>query len=402
LGVVAWGVTCLALLRSVWIFIRRERSDSGASILHASLLIGALYLTLFHVLYVPGLTLSALLFIVFGMVVASEVSRGLVQTQTWSLRLDSWKGYASVAGLVVFGLLIFVGETQSVRTLVSDVFINRAVVVYNSTQDFERASKETKIALSIFSKNDRAHRAAVELGILQLGQMITSGDTSEDTRARLQNTLTATIQHGLSAVQIESSNYQNWLSLADLYEKLAGVGVEGAEEQARVAYGEAKKNNPTSPLPSLGLAQIDIVSSNDVAAREHLSAALQIKPDFVAALYLLSQIEARANDLPAAREKAEAVVTLAAQDPLGWFNLGTILYASKEYQDASLAFERAAGLQNDYANALFLLSASYAALGRFRDAETALKTVAVLNPSQTSLQDMIDKLEARKNPFTTL
>src|SRR3989344_7413185 len=184
------------------------------------------------------------------------------------------------------------------------MFVNRAVSVYNSTKDFEQASKETRTALAIFSENDRAHRAAVELGILQLGEMISSGDTSEDARAKLQNTLTMTIQHGLSAVKIESSNYQNWLSLAELYEKLAGVGIEGAEEQARIAYGEAQKNNPTNPLPSLGLAQVDLLSKNDTAAREHLLAALQIKPDLVAAIFLLSQIEARANNIDAARERA--------------------------------------------------------------------------------------------------
>ena len=398
LGAVAWGAVCLALLLSVWIVIRRRGTEPGGGMVPV-VLAGAIYLATFHILYVPGPALSALLFLVFGILVASEILAGSTKTQTWSLHFDSWKGRASIVVIVIFGLLISFGEVQSVRALVSDMLVNRAIVVYNTTRDFTRASKETTAALAIFPKNDRAHRAAVELGLLQLSELSASGDTSEAVRVQLQSTLNATIEHGLTAVAIEGGNYQNWLSLARLYGELAGAGVEGAEEQARTAYGEAQKNNPTNPLPLLGLAQIDLLSGNEETARELLTAALQIKPDLVAAIFLLSQIEARANNLPAAREAAEAVASLASQDPLGWYNLGTIYYAGGDFQNASLAFERAAGLQNDYANALFLLSASYTELNRIDDALTALKAVAALNPTQESLQAMITALEAGKNPF---
>jgi tetratricopeptide (TPR) repeat protein len=251
----------------------------------------------------------------------------------------------------------------------------------------------------MYSQNDRAHRAAIEIGLLQLSQLLSGGETDEATLAQLQDTLATTIQHGLSAVAIENNNYQNWLALARLYGELAGVGVEGAEAAARSAYEEAQKNSPTNPLPFLGLAQLELQASNDVGAREYLLRALEVKPDLAAALFLLSQIEARAGDLPAARARAEAVVQVAPNDSLGWYNLGTIYYAEENYEFAGAAFERAVGIQNDYANALFLLSASYAQLGFYEEGATALRAVAALNPSEASLPDMIAALERGENPF---
>jgi len=219
-------------------------------------------------------------------------------------------------------------------------------------------------------------------------------------RAELQSTLTKTIEHGLAAVSIESRNYQNWLALARLYGELAGVGVAGAEENARAAYQQAEKDNPTSPLPLLGLAQLDLLGKNDEAAREHLLAALARKPDLAAAHFLLSQIYARAGDLQKALDSASAAARLVPEDPLGWYNLGTILYAGADYQNAALAFERAVGIQNDYANAMFLLGISYALLDRDAEALSVLKAVAALNPTDTTLNTIIANVRAGRDPFT--
>ena len=401
LGAVAWGAVCLALFTSMWRFVRRRMELSGASILRAGFVGAAVYLTAFHVLYVPGPALSTLTFILFGAVVAGEILAGSTRDWTWSLSLGSWKGRIGIAVTIIFGIAILFGGIQSMRAIFSDMFINRAVVVYSSTRDLASASRQAAKALAILPTNDRAHRAAVELGMLQFTELVSSGDASEAARTQLQNTLTETIQHGLTAVAIESSDYQNWLSLARLYGELAGVGVEGAGAAAQSAYLEAQKNNPTNPLPLLGLAQISLLSGDDASARGHLTVALEIKPDFAAALFLLSQIDARAGDLDAARANAEAVVRSAPDDALGWYNLGTIYYVGSDYENASAAFERAVGVQNDYANALFLLSASYVGLGRFEEAITALRAVASLNPSQESLLDMIASLEVGENPFAS-
>ena len=390
-GLLAWGAVCAGLAWSLW---RWLKTVSAGSVVHTVLIGGAIYLTTFHLLYVPGPLISFLTFLVFGTLVAQELRAGIVREWSMSLSWDSWTGKIG-AGVVAFiGLFVLFAGVQSARAIVSDVFVNRAVSEYNATQDPTAASRSIALAVMVLPNNDRAHRAGVELGFLELSKMISDGANSEETRAQLQATLNSTIQHGLAAVSIEDRNYQNWLTLARLYGELAGVGVEGAEVSARDAYAEVLKNNPTNPLPYLGLAQLDIAGGKEVDARRNLEAAIQIKPDFAAAHFLLSQIHARADEMDKAEEHAKAVAQLAPNDPLGWYNLGTVLYARSNNESAALALERAVALQNNYANALLLLGLSYYKLDRRDDSLASLKLVAELNPGDTNLAEMISTLEA--------
>ena len=399
IGLGAWIAVVLALLVSVGRAFRMRGVRTGATVVRGALAAGALFLTAFHILYIPGPALSALTFILFGLLIAAELCSGLIRDLSVTLSFDTWRGRVAAILLGVFAVAILFTGVQSARALISDMLVNRAVTRYRTADDLAGASRSIAGAIAIDSRNDRARVAAVEVGLLQLAELVASNDTSEAARAQLQSTLTKTIEHGLAAVSIESRNYQNWLALARLYGELAGVGVEGAEANARAAYEQAQKDNPTSPLPLLGLAQLDLLGKNDAAARERLLTALTLKPDLAAAHFLLSQIYARAGDLQKALDSAAAAAQLVPEDPLGWYNLGTILYAGADYQNAALAFERAVGIQNDYANALFLLGVSYARLDRDAEALSVLKAVAALNPADATLTAIIANVSAGEDPF---
>ena len=392
IGFLAWGAVCAAL---AWSLFRWFREMASGAVVRTVLAGSALYLTAFHILYVPGPALSLLTFLIFGALIAHECSGG---GREWVIPLswEGWKGRGAIAGAILFGLLVLFGGVQSARSLASDVLVNRAAAAYARGGDTQIALRSIALSLMILPNNDRAHRAGVELGLAQLSKMIAEGG-GESARAELQGILNATIQHGLAAISIEDRNYQNWLTLARLYGELAGVGVEGAESSARQAYAEVLKNNPTSPLPYLGLAQLDLAKGDDGAARGNLETALRIKPDLAAAHFLLSQVEARAGNFGTALEHAATVTQIAGEDPLGWYNLGTVLYAQKNYEIAASALERAASLQSNYGNALFLLGLSYYRLDRREDALAALKVVAALNPGDARLGEMIAALEAGRS-----
>src|SRR3989344_2925159 len=118
--------------------------------------------------------LSALTFMFFGFLVAGELLTGSVRERVWAPSLDPWKYYVSVGVLTIFALLILFGGLQFARTLVSGMLVNRSVTIYNSTQNIENASRSVNTALKVLPANDRAHRAAIELGLLQLKQLIVS------------------------------------------------------------------------------------------------------------------------------------------------------------------------------------------------------------------------------------
>jgi len=401
LGLLAWAAVLFALLSGAWRAFRTRGSSADALGIRGALALGVLYLAAFHVLYVPGPALSTLTFMLFGLFVAEGLSTGSVRDLTVSLSWSSWKGRVGAVVLCAFALAVLAVGVQSVRTLLSNMLVDRAVVSYVGTGDIGSASRSVAQALVILPKNDNAHRAAVELGTVRITRMAAANDTSDVARAELRNTLTDIVAHGLIAVEIAPDKYQNWLLLGNFYRSLASLGVEGAAENAQDAYENTKKNNPTSPLPFLGQGQTDLIMGDDSAARRHLEEALARKPDLAVALFLLSQIDARAGNLAKAQSEAAAAAQAASQDPVGWYNLGTIFYASGNYQDAATVLERAVGLRNDYANALFLLGVSYYKLGRLEDASSSLNTVAALNPDDVGLAGIIANLNAGRDPFAT-
>lgn len=389
-GLIAWIAVFAALLWSLYRAFRDPEHDG----VRMALVGGALFLVLAHALHVPGLALSLLTFLFFGALVAHERSKGALREWIVGLSWGEWRGRIATAILVIVAVAVFAGSVQALRALISNAFVNRAIVQYSASQEIVPASRSVAWAIGILPNNDRAHRAGVELGLMQLSQLAASGDAGENTQAELEETLRATIGHGLTAVSLESRNYQNWLTLARLYGELAGVGVEGADAQAREAYTEAKTSNPTSPLPYLGLAQLEIARGDDVAALEQLEGALAIKSNLALAHYLLSQIHARAGEFDQAKEHASIVVQIVPQDPLGWYNLGIVLYAEGDFVGSAQALERTASLQSDHANALFFLGLSYYQLDRPEDALNALEVVESLNPENEMLLEVIRQIEA--------
>jgi tetratricopeptide (TPR) repeat protein len=377
---------------SAFSFVRRKNDllQGDARPLHYG---SALYLASFHILHVPGFALSALSFIVLGALVAEESSSEKGTRLSLPLRADTNKGVAFLVAFVVVSGIFGAASLQGARVVLSDVFVNRAVALYQGSGDLEQASRMVGTALLVFHDNDRAHRAAVELGLLQLNALA-SEEAGSEAQTRLQETLERTIQHGLSAVSINRANYQNWFALAGLYQNLAGAGIEGAYENAKSAYESAIRENPTNPLPLVRLAQLETVQGASEAALGYLGRALALKPDFATALFLRSQLYAGGGKFTEAREDAGRVVQLAPEDPLGWYNLGVISYTARSFEDAVGALLQAVVLQSNYANALFVLGLSYDELERRDDALRVFESVLALNPKNDTVSSIIANIKA--------
>jgi tetratricopeptide (TPR) repeat protein len=217
------------------------------------------------------------------------------------------------------------------------------------------------------------------------------------TQNQLKTALSSTIAHGLAAVSIDNTNYQNWLALAGLYQSLAGQGIQGAYEQAQAAWQHAASTTPANPLPQIQLGEIALAQNNATAATGYFSKAITLKPDLALPYYLRSQIEANQAQWQNAVKDAASAAQLANQDPLGWYNLGVILYAAGDYQNAGASLEKAVSLQNNYSDALFALSVIYDKVGAHQNAIAAAQKVAELNPTNAIATEVLQNLQTGKS-----
>ena len=396
LGILAWVVLILAFMLHVIAFIKNTVGTDRS--FHAALIGASLFLLVFHIIYTPTLAVSFILFLLLGLLIALETTD---QRSVFVLPV----GTRSLYGPLGMVLLLFVGAAilfagaSITRAVLSDILIQKAAADFNTQEDVAHAISLVQKGLLINPKNDRAHRAAVELGLLQLRELIAQGKRSD--AAGLQDALSQTIQNGLAAVSIDSGDYLNWLALAVLYRDLASAGIEGASQNAISAYEKAAAANPTNPLPLIGAGQVALGEGEASTSLGYLNAAILLKPNMAVAYFLRSQAEGQMNNFPSAIEDAKTAVSLARQDPLGWYNLGTLLYASGDYAGAAAALSQAISLNGDYSNALFMLALSYNKLNDHEHAVLAMQKVVELNPQNETASSTLASLRAASSTSAT-
>ncbi len=395
IGVLAWlGYIVAVLWTAIGLWVRRRETVLSARVLAIS--IGAVYLLAFHLSSVPGTSLGLMMFLVTGLLVATSMPE-YASERAFKISGGARNNYAKLAMAALIVLVAIITSIAVLRAVIADALINKAIVSYNSTQDLQKSSDLLSDSLKIQSSNDRAHRAAVELGLLKLQQLINAKDPDQEAaKTQLQATLEDTIKHGLSAVQIDGSDYQNWLQLAALYSQLAGAQIQGAYDNARAAYVRAQQENPTSPLPFLNLGQLDALQGNLDSALENLGKAVALKPDLASAYYLASQIYVAKTDANNALLAAAQAARYAPNDPLAWYNAGAIAYAAGDYQDASLAMQQALALQSQYANAMYVLGLSLYQLKQPDNAIIVFEALDKLDPNQPVVTQILTNLRGGK------
>ncbi len=401
IGALAWLGYIVALLWTViGLWVRRREAALSPRVLAIS--VGVVYMLAFHLSSVPGTSLGLLMFLITGLLVAMLMpTRGA--ERSFSFSSGNRKNATKIVFAGVIALVALIASIAVLRAVLADAMINRAIVSYNSSQDLQKSTDLIALSLKIQPSNDRAHRSAVELGLLKLQQLINAKDPDQDAaKVALQATLEETIKHGLSAVEIDGTDYQNWLQLASLYSQLAGAQIEGAYDNARAAYVRAQQENPTSPLPLLNLGQLDALQGNFDAALENLGKAVALKPDLASAYYLASQIYVAKSDANNALLAAAEAARYAPNDPLAWYNAGAIAYAGGDFPDAVIAMQQALALQSQYANAMYVLGLALFQLDRAQDALTVFQALNQLDPNQPIVLQILENLKAGRPLETPL
>ncbi|MBI5456149.1 tetratricopeptide repeat protein [Candidatus Kaiserbacteria bacterium] len=400
-GLIAWLLISLTFFFSLWRRFRQLEPLSSESTMQFAIAGAVLYLLVFHITYAPGIAISALLFLFLGLFAAARSGVGqLKEAPLVSETGERAQGIYEKVVVCIFAVIAVSACGISLQALASDIQLNQSIQAYAKTGDIAASRKKIERSLSIWPSNDRAHRAAVELGILQLQALAASQDAAE--QQRLESTLSETIGHGLAAVEIDKNDYQNWLTLAILYQQLAGAGISGAYEQAKNAFAKAQEENPTNPLLAFRLAQLEAVEGNREVALKNLNDAVTMKPDFAAAYFLASQLFAQGSQLQEAIQSAATAAQLVPDDPLAWYNLGTMLYAAGRYPESASAFAQAVSLNNDYSNALFMQALALNQSGDGEHALSLLMRVAELNPSDGTIPVIIQNLKDGKEPLSGL
>lgn len=399
LGFLSWVVFLILFLSLGIKSLFSEKSSAGSFVTVASF-VASLYLILFLIFYVPSISIFVLTFLFIGVFLGSAIHSGDLPTKTLRFSSNPKINFASVLLSVLLVIMSVTAGYFIVERYLADILAKRAVFVLNTEGDVD-AAEDLLVRSVRLSENDEHLRTLTDLRILKLNAIINSASgTDEEVRTQFQNTLAGAVASAQQAIQVDIDNYQNYLVLGRIYDSIARLNIQGALENAIVAYAIAKEKNPLNPEVPLIVARLESALGNFDAARVEIVEALNLKNNYTSAIFLLSQIEVAEGNLSKAIQSIEVASVISPNNQLIFFQLGILRYSSQDYTAAVSAFERAVSLDTNYANARYFLGLGYDILGRRDDAIVQFEEIEKTNTDNQEVKFILRNLRADLPPFS--
>ena len=405
LGGVAWIAFFVFLLYSGFKNLIVSAIDDKASYyLTLSLFLGALYLWVFTVIYIPNVVIVTLAFLLTGMYIASLRHRpGTIIEKEIQFASNPRVGFISILALTILLIISAVSLYMVGGQYVSAVAFQSSLVAANVDGDIDKAEKKVESAIRL-GNNDRYYRFAAEINLARINQVISDTERDiEERRTDFQTILGSAISNVQKAIEVDNKNYQNWSMLGRVYGSVVPLGVEGAYESAQNSYAEALKLNPHNPEIFLTLARLELAkdANNIEGAKQFIGAALDKKNNYTEAIFLLSQLQIQEGNIQNAITSVEAVVVIEPNNPVFLFQLGLLQANVGDQGKAIAALERAVALNPQYSNARYFLGLNYFQTGKKAEAAEQFTVVSGLNPDNEEVKAILDSILAGEDPFAT-
>ncbi|MDO8424338.1 MAG: tetratricopeptide repeat protein [bacterium] len=243
-----------------------------------------------------------------------------------------------------------------------------------------------------------------DLAQLYLSQAQQSAENPDQQSVAVSNAVTASRQ----AVQLSPENIANWNVQGFVYRNL--IGVPGAESFAVASYEKAIELEPASPFSWTELGRIYILNSANLkdeqkqealnAGLEKLGKALQLKPDYAPAHYLVAIAYDQQGRAEEAITKLEETRLVAPNDVGLAFQLGVIYWQRGDTVKAQGEFEKIKILDPNHANARYMLGLVYDKEKQKEKAITEFAKVLELNPDNQEVKKILDNLAAGRQALS--
>ena len=364
----------------------------------------AMFLWLISVIYIPPHAVLLAAFILTGVWLGSSVAYGRLHPLTIASRSGGRSRLALALSIMVAVIAIFLGLI-CLKDTAALAYFGTGVKQLTGAGDVIAADRDFSSAVSL-NPLDVYWQARSEAAIVAAKQLVgtvtpsTSASTSQAIATAAAKDVNMGFLYATNAINADPDNYYNYLSKARVSEIATNLRMTNGYETAVAAYKSAIQKNPLNPSIYLSLAKLQASQNKLDDALQTIGAALQVKSNYVDAVFLLSQIEATKGNLPDAITAAQFAASLNPQNPLLFLQLGLLQYAKADYSSAMKSLEQAVALQPDYANAEYFLGLTYARLNQMDKATAVFQALAKTNPDSQEVSVILSALRAGKPLFT--
>lgn len=403
IGVIAWIIFFWYFFSTGFRMLFNKEMDPFARYLSTSSFFIAMYLWIMALVYVPTIVLFIFTFFFTGVFFASAHSAGMLSMRTISFGDKPRFGFIYTLGLVsLFVVLLSLGYGlyTSGRSL---WYFSKSAYAINNTGNVVDAENYMKKAIDLVPY-DVYYRSQADISIAKINTLL-SQDLSKANKDEVQkffiDELGRAIESGLNAVRQNDKNYLNYITLGRAYEIGAGAGIniQGAYENALLAYTKAFERNPNNPAINLLLARLEASRNELQKAKQYTLAAIAQKQNYADAYYFLSQLEVADKNLKGAIDSVQALSIIDPTNPGVFFQLGLLKYNAQDFEGAIVAFRKSLELAPDYANSKYFLGLSYVITNNIPLAIQQFEELRVTNPDNKEVNLILTNLKAGKSPF---
>ncbi len=384
---------------------KTPRERSFERYIAVSSFVVTVFLWVIAIISVPAQIILLLTLVMTGIFVGSSVSSGLENGVTLVPKTKKCELAFRIISIILIVLLavwalIFIKKLIALSYFGSGV---KALTVNNDSDSalasFQKADKFDHSDVYLQGQTEarlaRANLIATEIGKAK------DASSSDPLVKSFADTVNNALLDARAAMSYDPTDYYNRISEARVSELATNLKMQNAYDNAVVAYTNAINLNPKNPAIYLNLAKLQINQNKLADSLKTIGAALQVKPNYLDAVFLLSQVYAANGDLANAIIAAKFAVQLNPQNAQVYFQLGLLQYNNKDYAAAVTAFESAVKLQADYANAQYFLGLSYARVSKNSDAITVFQQLAKSNPDNAEVASILSNLIDGKSIFSS-
>lgn len=383
--------------------LRNLSDDPEKRFLVISTYVTAVFLWLVTIIAVPAHALLFMAFVFTGLFAGSAMASGSLSGLVIYPQSRSYQRlFVVIIGILV--LVAFIWSLVYIKRSMAMIEYANGVRILNQNGGLDKAAAYFAKAASL-ARSDAFWRAQAETGILQsrnLASAITAQSTSDESKATLEKiaeVLNESLSASRQAIAIDQSNYYNYLSEARVSELASEFKMENSYDNAVQAYVNAINRNPFNPSLYLSLANLQARNKKYDDALRTIGSSLQIKNNYLDAVFLLSQVYAAKGDLQNAIVAANFATELNPNNPVVLFQSGLLKYNAKDYSGSIKALEAALKAQPDYANVAYFLGLAYARVGQTEAALKIFEQLATTNPDNEEVALIVANLKAGKSIF---
>jgi len=222
-----------------------------------------------------------------------------------------------------------------------------------------------------------------------LSELAKPADQRED--VVVQAKVARVIDTAKTAVLRGPGEVASWETQGMVYRDIRAFA-QGAADWAIKSFEKAIELEPSNPVLRTELAKVYIPGNLD-KAKEQLTRARELKPDYVDAVFQVALINEQEGNLA---EAIRAMENLVLSNPFNTelrFQLGRLYYNNNQLNDSIAVFETALQINPSHSNTLYSLGVAWAKKGNNAKARSYFDKVLEFNPDNQEVKARLKELE---------